>query len=160
MFHTLNEWCNVTSLFLDLPKGKQYAAIFPDRGLSVRCVPESRTSSLKEIKKEAEVFGARFVNLERDPARTLTLFTLRRPVRRKLSRPKLRRLNGAQWSRCSSISPVLPRCLRNYSPATFAGMQLRAIPPALHGCRPEGEVGVHKRRFFIFAVFVAGYASR
>ena len=42
---------------VDLPKKQQYAAIFPDRGLSVRCVPESRSSSLKEIKKEAEARG-------------------------------------------------------------------------------------------------------
>merc|ERR1711988_1367385 len=38
----------------ELPKGQQYRQIFPDRGLSINCVPESRKSSLKDIKKEAE----------------------------------------------------------------------------------------------------------
>jgi len=39
----------------ELPKGQQMRQIFPDRGLSINCVPESRSSSLKEIKKEAEL---------------------------------------------------------------------------------------------------------
>merc|ERR1711977_361204 len=42
----------------DLPKGQQYRSIFPDRGLEQNCVPESRKSSLSEIKREAEVARA------------------------------------------------------------------------------------------------------
>jgi len=38
----------------DLPRGEQYRSIFPDRGLKTSCVPQSRVSSLKEIKTEAE----------------------------------------------------------------------------------------------------------
>jgi len=36
----------------DLPKGSQYRQIFPNRGVN-NCVPNDRTSSLKEIKAEA-----------------------------------------------------------------------------------------------------------
>jgi len=44
-----------TTMDPELPKGQQYRQIFPDRGLTVTCVPGSRKSSLGEIKREAEV---------------------------------------------------------------------------------------------------------